>query len=379
MKKICIFALALGVLISSAGCTKTNRITFTDVDVAESEILIKVAGDNMFHKNVLKHSKQEDGTYNFDDVYKNVDAYMADADITVINQETTIVDDLKRVSGYPAFGVPESICDTLNNMGVDVVLHANNHISDKDESGFNSTIAAWKNYPNIITLGIHESEEDQKCINFVEVKGTKIAMLNYTYGVNRDTWPPEGKEYMVDIYDDDAVADAIARASRLSDLVIMFLHDGIEYRTEPDEELKNHINHCIDSGADIVINSHPHVIQPYEYITTPRGNSGLVYYSLGNFMSGQEKFETLLGGVAEIKLKKEITSDKKTKVVITEYGLEPVVAHNSAKDEISRVYKLRDYTDKLAAASDYGRKKKDYTVQSLWDLYGKITNQYEEE
>jgi len=374
MKRICTFALAVGLLLSAVGCKPQSRVNLTSVSssVSGSEILIKVAGDNMFHKDVLKYAKQEDGSYEFDDMYMFVDDYMKDADITVINQETAIVDDVKRVSGYPSFGVPETICETLDNMGVDVVLHANNHITDKDESGVKSTLAAWKKYPNIVSLGIHETPEDKRRINFVEVKGVKIGMLNYTYGVNRDTWPTETQEHYIDIYDEAEVTDAIARANTISDIVIMFLHAGQEYRTKPDEELKTMVNHCIDSGADIVINSHPHTIQPYEYITTPRGNSGLVYYSLGNFASGQTKFETLLGGVAEIKLKKETTSDKKVKITVTEYGLEPVVMHNSSKAGISRVFKLRDYTDELALASDYGRKHKKYNVQSLWDLYTEI-------
>lgn len=374
MKRFLTLALAMGLLLSTVGCKSTGRINLTDMStsVSGSEILIKVAGDNMFHKDLLKYAKQEDGTYDFNDMFIYVDDYMKDADLTVINQETAIVDDVKRVSGYPAFGVPETICEALDNMGVDVVLHANNHITDKDESGVKSTIAAWKKYPNITALGIHETPEDKRLINFVEVKGVKIGMLNYTYGVNRDTWPTETQEHYIDIYEEEEVADAIARANTISDIVIMFLHAGTEYKTEPDEDLKTKINHCIDSGADIVINSHPHTLQPYEYVTTPRGNSGLVYYSLGNFVSGQTKFNTLLGGVAEIKLKKEVTSDKNVKITVTEYGLEPVVTFNSTKEKICRVYKLRDYTDEMAARSNYGKKHKKHNVQEFWDLYTDI-------
>lgn len=374
MKKFYIILAALGLVLFSAGCRKSSdTITLTNLDVTDTTINIKVAGDNMFHSKILKYAKTEDGDYDFTSAYSNVRNYIQSANIAVINQEAPVVE-TKRASGYPAFGAPASICQTLIDTGFDVILQANNHMADKEQYGIENTIAEWKKYPQVIYLGIHDTEEDAKKIRFVESKGIKIGMLNYTYGVNRETWPLPGQEHMIDMISDEKMQDEIKRAKQLSDLVIVFLHDGTEYTHKPSEEQKSNIYHCIDYGADIVICAHPHVIQPYEYVTTPRGNDGLVYYSLGNFFSGQEKLPTLLGGVADITLKKELTEDKKTKITITEYGLEPVVMHSVKKEKINTVYLLRDYTDELAAQTDYGLKHKDYTAQTMWDLYYEVVN-----
>ena len=375
MKKFYIVIVAALLVSLFAGCDKysTEKITLTNVDVTESTINIKVAGDNMFHSKVLKYARTEDKEYDFTSAYRHVRNYIQSANIAVINQEAPVVE-TKRASGYPAFGAPDSICQTLIDTGFDVILQANNHMADKEIYGVEQTIASWKKYPQVTYLGIHDSEEDAKKIRFVECKGIKIGMLNYTYGLNRETWPLPGQEYMVDMIDDEKMQDEIRRAKKLCDLVIVFLHDGKEYVHTPTEEQKMNAHHCIDYGADLVICAHPHVIQPYEYVTTPRGNSGLVYYSLGNFFSGQEKLPTLLGGVADITLKKEVTSDNKTKITILEYGLEPVVMHSQKKEQINEVYLLRDYTDELAALTDYGKKHKDYTTETMWDLYNEVIN-----
>lgn len=377
MKKISIILLSVYAMCILAGCGNQQadkKVMLKNVDSEEATINIKVAGDNMFHSNVLKYGKQEDGTYDFSYMYENIKDYIGSADIAVINQESAVVSDLKRVQGYPAFGVPDSICDTLIDVGFDVILQANNHVTDKEQSGVESTIAAWRSRPQVTYLGIHDTEEDARKIRFVQAKSVKIGMLNYTYGVNRETWPMPGQEHMVDMINEEKMQDDIARAKKLSDMVIVFLHDGTEYTHTPSEDQKSHINHCIDYGADIVVCAHPHVIQPYEAVTTPRGNNGLVYYSVGNFVSGQEKFATLLGGVADITLKKEPQADGKTKITITNYGLEPVVTHLDSKAKQVKVYKLRDYTNELASASNYGRKHKKYTVQDMWDLYNKVVN-----
>lgn len=374
--------IAAAVLLCLCSCNNLPSFTTdiqvsTDTEVVESTINIKAVGDNLLHSELLKYSKDEDGNYNFDPIYENVKSYIRSADISVINQESAMVKENKRASGYPAFGTPMSMADTLIDVGFDVILQANNHVADKEESGFNDTIEIWRKRPEVTFLGIHDTPEDAGKIRFVQAKSIKIGMLNYTYGVNRETWPIPGKEYMVDILDEKKIEHDLARAVKLSDLVIAFLHLGDEYKTMPTEDQLNWVNHCIDNGASIVICAHPHVIQPYKAVTTPRGNKGLVYYSVGNFVSGQKTFETQLGGVADITLKKEATADGKSQIKIEEYGLEPIVTHIQKKEKLCRVYKLRDYTDELAAASDLAknRKHKDYSTAKLWDLYNKVVSQ----
>lgn len=328
------------------------------------ELLIRMVGDNLIHNSVYYAAKNESG-YNFDMLFENMKDDIESADVAIINQETIFVENESRYSSYPTFGSPTEVGDAIVRAGFDVVAHATNHTNDKGTSGILDTLNFWENnYPEIKTVGIHETPEESDIV-YYEKNNIRIAFVNYTYGLNGLNLP-KGKEYMVDILgDDEELAKILKEAKENSDVLIPILHIGTEYVYKPTEYHKRYVDFCIDNGADVVFCAHPHVLEPYKMVTTENGNTGLVYYSLGNFISNQKALPRILGGMAEVRLIRDENGD----VVVKEYDMIPLVTHYSGR--YYTAYRLDNYTDELAQTHTL-QKTIPFTVETLRNLYEKI-------
>ena len=148
-------------------------------------VTLMALGDNLIHNTVYWSAETEDGGYDFTPFYADIKPTVQSYDVACINQETIFVKDYAMLSNYPAFGSPTEVGDALADTGFDVVTCATNHCYDKLDTGIRDTCAFWReNYPEVTVLGIHDSEEDAKTLRVVEKNNIKIAMLNYTYGLN---------------------------------------------------------------------------------------------------------------------------------------------------------------------------------------------------
>ena len=339
----------------STGNDETQQ-TETETE-APIEITLVSVGDDLIHQPLLSEAQTGSG-YNFDHFFAQVSEYVSSADVAVINQETMLAGSDIGYSGYPMFNSPDEVGEAIINAGFDVVLHASNHAADKGTAGISHAISYWKTKTDQITmLGLNENQDERDAIRVVDVEGIKIAMLNYTYSLNGLTLP-SGSEYMVNIMDDNTkaqVLEDIQTASGMADFVIVFPHWGVEYTNSPNENQKTWAVEMTDAGADLIIGTHPHVVQPVEWIQTPSGNWSLCYYSLGNFISNQAwlqdygsetAFNTQLGGMASVTLVKEngVVTIKQDAT-----GVIPIVTHNSSAS-MTTTYFLRDYNDTLAAS-----------------------------
>ena len=365
---IIIICAVLLVLISIFIYKKAEEFDKTAEAVVIPEIpdrlTLRMVGDNLIHNSVYFAAQNENG-YNFDMLFENVKEDIESADLAIINQETIFVKDSRRYSSYPTFGSPTEVGDAIYKAGFDVVTHATNHTMDKGTSGILDTISFWEeNYPDIKVLGIHKDDTESD-ITYIEKNNIKLSFINYTYGLNGINLPKD-KQYMVDLLgDDERMKLYLNTAKETSDVVTAILHIGTEYVYEPTKYHKDYVEFCIDNGADIVLCAHPHVLEPYGEITTKNGNKGLVYYSLGNFMSNQKKVPTLLGGMANITLERNESGE----VLVKDYSLTPIVTHYSGK--YYSTYKLEDYTDELAKTHTIS-KTTEFSTKILTDLYDKI-------
>jgi len=332
-------------------------------------------GDDLIHSGLYKSGMNDSGDWNYDHLYQYVRNEISEADLAIVNQETIFVADHNNISSYPSFGSPMEIGDALASAGFDVVLHATNHVMDKGGQAVLDTLDFWKTkYPEITVLGINESQEAQDTVSVVECHGIRFAMLNYTYGMNGYTLPQD-KPYLVNLLDKERVAQAIARAKEISDVVVFFGHMGDEYVYEPSEYSKEWVDFLLEQGVDIAINSHPHVLEPYTMLTGADGHQMLVYYSMGNFISTQDAVPRLLGGMAKITVEKHIHPDGEISVVIKDYTLEPLVTHWNHSTMTYAVYKLDNYTDALA--KEHGIRSvssETFTVDALRQLFDDIMN-----
>lgn len=353
-----IVSLMMSVLLL-CNAPNINAVDYLDVDT----VTLTMVGDCLIHSPLYKAAHQEDDSYNFDMLFENIADDIASKDIAIINQETIFIEDRNNYSSYPMFGSPIEVGDAEVKAGFDVIAHATNHTIDKGLIGITDTINFWEtNYPNITYLGIHDSVDDED-IAYIDKKGIRFAFVNYTYGLNGLESRRTNNEYMIDLLSDNDIEATLKDAEDNADITVAILHVGTEYVYTPTDYAQKQVDKFIDNGADIVLCAHPHVLEPYELRTTEQGNTGLVYYSLGNFVSYQNELPRILGGMANITLAKV-----NNKVYITDYELIPLVTHQQSG--YITTYKLEDYTDDLC--SKHKLYSKGLSTAYLYELYDKI-------
>lgn len=325
------------------------------------EITLVAVGDNLIHSPIFKSCQTEEG-YNFDCLYENVVEKISSADIAAINQETIFINNPALFSGYPAFGSPTEVGEAVIKAGFDVVTHATNHTYDKGARGIEDTLSFWQDHKEISVLGINKDEKDSKSVEILSQNGIDIAMLNFTYGLNGFKLP-SGKEYLVNILDhSEKIKELLKKAEENSDITIVFVHFGTEYTHTPTPQQREDVEFLCENGADIIIGTHPHVIQPAEEYTSQNGNKAVVFYSLGNFVSNQDSVSKILGGMAEVTIAQE---DEKT--FVKSFAMLPTVTHVSNKRYTA--YMLEDYTDELAKTHS---RVPNLTVEKLQNLFNSV-------
>ncbi|MCQ6268026.1 CapA family protein [Fictibacillus sp. WQ 8-8] len=263
---------------------------------------IGAVGDILIHDRVYNKAKKRDGSYDFNPMLKEVKPYLEKPDITVANQETMIGGEKLGLSSYPSFNSPQEVGDALKKNGVDLVTIANNHTLDRGEKAILSAINHW-NEIGMPYTGAFQSSKDQRIIRILKRKQITFSFLSYTFGTNGIP-VPKGKPYLVNLIDVKKMKADLHQAEKISDVVVISLHFGNEYERMPNETQKELVQMAADSGADIIIGHHPHVLQPVSWIKKKNGERAFAAYSLGNFFSGQTGPYKNIGGMMDIKVKK---------------------------------------------------------------------------
>lgn len=257
-----------------------NEINLPD-DVT---INLSVIGDIMCHNTQYKDAYQN-GTYDFNYVFDDIREELSKADYTVGNLETTFAGIEKGYSSYPEFNTPESLALAIKDAGIDLVSTANNHSLDSGYKGIESTID-YLDQAGLLHTGTYKSQEAQNETTIVEIKGLKVAFLSFTYGTNGIPIP-NGKEYCINLIDDNFIIDRLNLAKeKTPDIICVFMHWGEEYELVANEEQKRLANLLFENGVNVILGSHPHVLQKMEKINL--GNDinqkeGFVIYSLRKF------------------------------------------------------------------------------------------------
>ncbi|MDO4275145.1 MAG: CapA family protein [Eubacteriales bacterium] len=305
-------------------------------------------GDNLYHGSLIESGQSETGDWNYDHIYTHVLDEIQAADVAMIDQETVFTNDHSAVSSYPSFATPMEVGDAIIKAGFNVIESATNHIDDYGYDNMAQTLEFWRTkYPDIPVLGIHETQEDADTVKTMEVNGITIAFLDYTYGTN-NSGAGEGREYMIDIFDQQKVAAAVEKAKAASDCVVFVAHWGSEDETMPNEYEKQWAAFLMQQGVDVVIGGHPHVLQPYGRLSDDQGNEMLIFYSLGNFVSTQQELPELLGGMASFTIEKTVLNGV-TSVRIISPEVKPLVMHYNHETGDYGPYMLEDYTEELAS------------------------------
>ena len=333
-----------------------------------ASVTISMVGDVLLHETVTDSGRMADGSYKYDHLFQNVREEIEAADIAIVNQEVILGGRELGLSGYPNFNGAFEVGDAIANAGFDVVLHATNHALDKKEAGLKNCLEFWRtSHPAVAVLGIYDNAENRDTVYVREVNGIRIAILNYTYGTNGMTLP-DGSVYSVNMLEESQVRADIAKAKAQADFIIVAPHWGTEYRLEPDASQKNWTQIFYECGVDLVIGTHPHVIEPVEMITGEKRDM-LVYYSLGNFINataetGSGIANRVVGAMAQV----TVTMDAQGTAYISDYGVLPLVTHVRTGPGQITTYKLSDYTQALAEENEIRESDPNFSLEYCQNL-----------
>lgn len=363
--------------------TPTPSPTPTPTEVPQ--LTIAMAGDILIHASIEADCKQDDGSYDYHSIFSLTKDYISSFDVSIVNQELIIGGEELGISGYPSFNTAYSLADALADAGFDIACHATNHALDKGKKGILNCIRNWKeNHPEVGVVGIYETEEESEQIYVVEKNDIKVAVLNFTYGTNGIKAPGD-MPWCVNMLTKENVVKALDEAEQIADFTIVCPHWGTEYSLEPSSAQKEYMAIFKEHGADLVIGTHPHVIQGITvvndegefdcmdagYALSP--DDMLVYYSIGNFVSWTSEYGTgianrMLGGISDVTIRK----NEDGKVYISDFGITPVVSHVENGHNAVCVYPFADYTGELAEKSAINSQDKTYSLQYLDGLCNQI-------
>lgn len=342
--------------------------------LTDAQYKIVMVGDVLLHTPVEESCRKTDGSYDYDFLFEHTDDEISEADLALVNQEVLIGGADLGISGYPSFNADFSLCDSLVRTGFDVICHATNHAMDKGRAGIISCAQHWREqYPQITVLGIHDTADTSTSSGadpvIIELPQLRIAVLNYTYGTNGIALPKD-MPYAVDLLNEKQVAADLRKAEELADFTIVCPHWGTEYRITPDTSQEKWVQIFLKNGADLVLGTHPHVIEPIEWVTDPEnGHEMLVYYSLGNFVNwtsgtGEGVANRMVGGMAEVTIAKNEAGEAE----ITDYGIRPLVSHVTSGYGGVTTYFLEDYSKELEAVNEITLQDPDFSLEYCMDL-----------
>lgn len=286
--------------------TNTNKpvakktIKTTTTKKKEEKLSMVMVGDCLIHRFVYTDALESDGNYHFDKMFTEVAPLISNHDLAYYNQESNIGGKSLGLSAYPRFNSPEEIGDTMVNLGFNLVSLANNHTMDKGEQGVINSVNFWKTKPGVYYTGEALSWADRESnIKVLEKNGIKYAFFSYTT-VTNGLLPPTGKEYLTNIYSKEKAKEDIDKVKDEVDLIIVAMHWGEEYTTNPTLNQKQVARDLSEMGVNLIIGNHAHSLQPVEMI-----NDTLVFYALGNFISAQDTIDKQTGAIVSLNVTKE--------------------------------------------------------------------------
>lgn len=338
----------------------TGTFLLTVVDT----LSILFMGDVMQHRQQL-HSALIPGTdstlsssYDYSSYFAHVQHFIDEADFTVANMEFCLGG--PPYTGYPSFSAPEALAEEAAEAGIDLFLCANNHICDKGRRGLVSSLEKYEKIGVPVTGVYRDSLDEQKHNPYIaEIGGVRVAFINFTYGTNGIRVP---EPFIVNMMDKEKVREAFVMArEKEADIIIALPHWGQEYTTVPDSRQREWAEFLLECGADAVIGSHPHVVQPVEFP---------VAYSMGNFISNMSLRNTELGLMIILK------------IAVTSYGDSYVAGLEAVPVWCSRPGGYGDGYTVLPVREFLDRKEEfrsGYNYTKMKDTYNRLKTLFEDD
>jgi poly-gamma-glutamate synthesis protein (capsule biosynthesis protein) len=300
------FYCTLFVLFAFLFLQSENLTAQKKESIKDETLSLVFVGDLMGHSSQFLYARQAEGGYNFEPYFEMVKPYLSEADFAIGNLETVLAGKTQNYSGYPQFNTPNAYADALKAAGFDLIVTTNNHSYDQLEAGVLRTLDELEKR-KLTPIGTYRNEKAQDSLVIFTKKGISFALLAYTQFSNLPV--PASKKYLVNHIEIEKITQDIKKArEKGAEIVIVHLHWGQEYQILPNDYQKETAQAIIAAGADIIVGGHPHVLQPIEKFKTQNGatlDSGLVAYSLGNFISAQYWRYSTAGVMLRLELTKK--------------------------------------------------------------------------
>jgi len=382
LKRISVFVISLVFILIIIGIIplikydtknnyQNNQKEVHDKEPLEYKLNLIMAGDALVHDRLYNDAKRqaEYNGYNFKPYLRLIKEKVSNYDLGYYNQETILGGTDIGLSSYPSFNSPQELGDAMIDTGFNLVSLATNHTLDRGEKAIIKSREYWNKQENIHAIGSYTSHEEKNNLEtkILEKNNIKYAILNYTYGTNGIN-VPKGKEYLVNLWHDElnyeeykeTVIKDINNLRDKVDVLIVAMHWGREYTHVPTELEKKTANFLASLDVDIIIGTHPHVIQPVEWI-----DDTLVFYSLGNFISAQtssscSNYKCNIGLLSSLTITKTIDEDN------------TIVTIDNVKNELIYTYhnNYQDYLVIPFSNKEIKNYLKDY--QKIYEDYAKI-------
>ena len=313
-------------------------------------------GDNLIHapiytqaenraKAAAKESKTKNGEkYLFTNAYTELLPFVKLADFAFINQETLVAPSFPP-STYPRFCSPKEMGDFVLDSGFNMISIANNHMLDKGEAGLRDSLDYWHSQNQAAVSGAFFDKNDMNTVRIVEKNGIKLGFLAFASSLNGLTLPANSSLEIAHASDEAQLEKMIKDAKSVSDLVVVSAHWGEEYETKPNKTQTDMAQKLADWGADIIIGTHPHVLQTIEELRASDGRLVLVAYSLGNLISSQNEGQRVIGGMLSMTIEKNLDTGE---AQFSNVSLLPLITNYSNGFANISIYPITTYTPELA-------------------------------
>ena len=316
-----IFLLIIIFVIINIPKKKNNDIEIKNdeaLNIKEYKISLIMAGDALIHDR-LYNDAYRDGVYDFKPYLKLIKDKVENYDLAYYNQETILGGTSIGLSSYPSFNSPQELGDAMIDAGFNLVSLATNHTLDRGEKAVFLSREYWNSKDNVYAFGSYSSYDEKRELEskVFELNNIKYGILNYTYGTNGIP-VPYGKEYLVNLWNDETnyegykenVINDINNLKDKVDVLMVAMHWGREYTHTPTDLERKTAEFLAENGVNIIIGTHPHVIQPVEWV-----GATLVFYSLGNFISAQNSesctyYKCNIGLLSSLDITKTVDNDK---------------------------------------------------------------------
>lgn len=311
-----------------------------------SRVSLVMVGDALIHSAVYGDA-EVDGRYDFTGMLSEIKPIISSYDLAFYNQETILGGTQLGLSSYPRFNSPYEVGDAFLDAGFNLVGLANNHTMDRGEQAVLNSVSYW-NSKGIMFHGSASSFKERNKPKIMEKNGIKYALLSYTDHTNGLT-APIGKEYLVNVYNEEQVKKDVEALKGKTDIILVSLHFGDEYSHSVSNRQKKIATYLSGLGVDIVIGHHAHVVQPTEMI----GNT-LVIYSLGNIISAQRGVEKLTGLIYSVDIVKE-ELEHETRIYLENQKATLTYTYSEYRNGYRhnfKVYPYKQLTEKLLSNSE---------------------------